>query len=516
VLCGDNEFVQANACVACPSGTTNEPGDDATGPDTMCVEACEAALGVSCDTFNEAYLKASNTGTSDQFGYSVSLSGDTLAVGAYYESSSATGVNGNQADSSATNSGAVYVFRRSGSTWAQEAYIKASNTGTADLFGFSVALSGDTLAVGATGEDSNATGVNGNQVDNSATNSGAVYVFRRSGSTWAQEAYLKASNTGVGDVFGDSVALDGDTLAVGAYYEASSAIGVNGNQADNSAQYSGAVYVFRRSGASWAQEAYLKASNTRAGDVFGDSVAVDGDTLAVGAYLEDSNATGVNGNQADNSATNSGAVYVFRRSGSIWTQEAYLKASNTDAGDQFGFSVALSGDTLAMGTRFEASNATGVNGNQVDDSADDSGAVYVFRRFGSTWAQEAYLKASNTGVSDHFGISVALDGDTLAVGAYLEDSDATGVSGNQADNSATNSGAVYVFRRSDPTWTQEVYLKASNSDSYDQFGSSVALSGDTLAVGTYREASNATGVNGNQADNSAPASGAVYVRRFAP
>jgi trimeric autotransporter adhesin len=125
-----------------------------------------------------------------------------------------------------------------------------------------------------------------------------------------------------------------------------------------------------------------------------------------------------------------------------WTN---LKASNTGAGDRFGYSVALSGDTLAVGAYGEASAAQGVGGNQDDNGATDSGAVYVFRRSGSAWAQEAYLNASNTGVSDYFGYSVALSGDTLAVGAFYEDSAAPGVGGNQGDNSASGSGAVYVF-----------------------------------------------------------------------
>jgi uncharacterized Zn-binding protein involved in type VI secretion len=139
------------------------------------------------------------------------------------------------------------------------------------------------------------------------------------------------------------------------------------------------VYVFTRSGTTWSQQAYLKASNTDAGDVFGVPVTLDGDTLAVGAVLESSNATGVDGDQADNTAGGSGAVYVFTRSGRTWSQQAYLKASNTDAGDRFGWSVALDGDTLAVGARLEDSNATGVDGDQADNSADDSGAMYVRR-----------------------------------------------------------------------------------------------------------------------------------------
>jgi hypothetical protein len=410
-------------------------------------------------------------------------------------------VGGNQNDG-ATHSGAVYVFHRTGMAWQQEAYLKASNPDAHDNFGRSVALSGDTLAVGASYEDSAAQGVGGDEADNSAQDSGAVYVFRRTGTTWQQEVYLKASNTGAGDHFGGSVALVGNTLAVGAYFE---------DSADNSAPDSGAVYVFHRTGTVWQQEAYLKASNTDVNDLFGHSVALSGDTLAVGAHFEDSAASGVGGNEADNSAPDSGAVYVFHRAGTAWHQEAYLKASNTDAGDYFGHSVALSSDTLAAGAHFEDSAASGVGGNEADNSAPDSGAVYVFHRTGTAWHQEAYLKASNTGAGDVFGYSVALSGDTLAVGAHHEDGAVPGVGGNQADNSAQDSGAAYVYRRTDTAWQQEAYLKASNAGAGDVFGVSVALIGDTVAVGAYFEDSAAPGVDGNQADDGAIDSGAVYV-----
>jgi hypothetical protein len=192
------------------------------------------------------------------------------------------------------------------------------------------------------------------------------------------------------------------------------------------------------------QKAYLKASNTEAGDWFGTNIAVDGDTLVVGARFEDSAATGIDGNQADNSAPNSGAVYVFTRTGGVWSQQAYVKASNTEAGDAFGIHVALAGDTVLVAAYLEDSAATGIDGNQADNSAPDSGAVYVFRPTGGVWSQQAYLKASNTEAGGWFAI-VAVVGDMLVVGAIQEDSAATGIDGNQADNSAPDSGAVYVF-----------------------------------------------------------------------
>ena len=460
----------------------------------------------------QAYLKASNTGAFDAFGGSVAVSGDTVVVGAPYEDSNATGVNGNQADNSVSFAGAAYVFTRSGTTWAQQAYLKANNAGANDLFGWSVAVSGDTVVVGAFQESSNATGVNGNGADNSANTAGAAYVFTRRGITWTQQAYLKASNTGEGDWFGRSVAVSGDTVVVGAYGEDSNATGVNGNPTDNSADSAGAAYIFTRSGTTWTQQAYLKASNPSASAGFGWSVAMSADTAVVGALYEDSAATGVNGNQADEFlATDSGAAYVFVRSGTTWTQQAFLKASNTGEGDWFGWSVAVWGETAVVGASREDSNATGVNGDEVDNSARNSGAAYVFTRSGTIWTQQAYLKASNTGEGDAFGGSVTVSGDTVVVGAYWEASNATEVNGNEVDNSARESGAAYVFARSGTTLTQQAYLKASNTGAFDGFGDSVAMSGDTVVIGASGEASSTIGVNGYEEDNSAGYAGAAYV-----
>ena len=516
ILCAQDEQVVSNMCVSCPGGTLNRAGDDASGADTQCEDACSVVLGLPCAQVEHAYLKASNAEAYDDFGWTVALEGDTLVVGSRAEDSAATGIGGNQTDNSSALSGAVYVFVRSGGTWTQQAYLKASNTEVYNVFGSALALEGDTLAVGAWAEDSNATGVGSNQTDNSAKDSGAVYVFTRTGSTWAQQAYIKASNAGEEDNFGHAVALEGNTLAVGAWGEDSSAVGIDGDQTDNSARNSGAVYVFTRTGVNWAQQAYLKASNAQSHDSFGHAVALEGNTLAVGAWGEDSSAVGIDGDQTDNLAQASGAVYVFTRTGVSWTQQAYLKASNAGDGDEFGWSMALGGDTLAVGAVAEDSNATGIGGDQTDNSARNSGAVYVFTRTGSSWAQQAYLKASNAGEEDKFGNSLALEKDTLVAGARKEDSNATGVGGDQTDNSARNSGAVYVFTRTGVSWAQQAYLKASNTGGGDEFGWSVALGGDTLAVSTWAEDSNATGIGGDQTNDYATSSGATYVYTFAP
>ena len=368
----------------------------------------------------------------------------------------------------------VVVIRQSELAFVQTAYVKASNTNDYDVFGYSVALSGDgrTLAIGAPAEGSAATGVNGDQADNTAGVSGAVYVFARdTAGTWSQQAYVKASNTDGGDQFGRSVAMSGDgsMLATGAPFEGGLATGIDGDQANNTASSAGAVYIFSRDSAdAWGQEAYVKASNTDSGDTFGSSVTLSGDgsMLATGAPHEGSAATGINGDQADNTASSAGAVYVFSRdSADAWSQEAYVKASNTDSRDYFGFSITLSGDgsMLVTGAPFEDSLATGVNGDEADNTANDSGANYVFWRDATgTWTQQVYVKASNTTagylccesnggendlVGDYFGVDVSLarDSKTLAVGAYWERSAATGVNGDQTDTSLYVAGAAYIF-----------------------------------------------------------------------
>ena len=251
---------------------------------------------------------------------------------------------------------------------------------------------------------------------------------------------------------------------------------------------------------------YAKASNTDENDQFGYSVSLssDGNTLAVGAIGEGSNAIGIDRDQ-DNTAPNAGAVYVFSRSGTIWTQQAYLKARRPDADDWFGYSVSLSrdGNTLAVGAKYEDSDVKVIDGNENNNSAADAGAVYVFSRSETTWNQQAYVKASNTDAGDHFGSSVSLssDGNTLAVGARGEASKAKGIiDGDEDNNEASNAGAVYVFSRSETTWTKQAYVKARNTDASDEFGFRVSLSsdGNTLAVSAIFEGSNATGIDGDE------------------
>ena len=366
----------------------------------------------------QAYVKASNPGKAgqgdvpgdgDQFGFSIALSGDgsTLAVGAISEDSAAQQINGNQNDDSAQSAGAVYVFARTGSTWAQQAYLKSSHAEAGDDLGFSVALSfdGNTLAAAAFDEDGSGRTINPPH-DNLSLNSGALYVFIRQNGGWSQQAYIKGSKGETSDGFGFATAIseDGNTIAVGSGDEACLTPGIDPPGCADDAPplrganiWVGAAYVFVRTGTTWTEQAFIKANNARPYNSFGVrlSLSGDGNTLAVTAYLEDSAGRGVRPpmiqqfllqdtlnvwREHRNEAEESGAVYVFTRSGSKWTAGAYVKGSNTDAGDEFGSAVALSGDgrIMVVGAHHEDSAAKGVNGNQADNSGDDSGAAYVF------------------------------------------------------------------------------------------------------------------------------------------
>ncbi|MEK7702958.1 MAG: integrin [Nitrospirota bacterium] len=429
-------------------------------------------------------------------------------------------------------------------------YFKASNTEKDDSFGFSVSLSkdGNTLAIGASGEDSSTTT---DPESNAATSSGAVYLFVRTATTspWTQQAYLKASNAESEDQFGYSLSLsaDGNTLAVGAIGESSTTTTINGDQLDNSEDDAGAVYLFTRTGTSspvWEQEAYIKASNANVpnnvldeakGDPhkFGFSVSLsnDGNTLAVGAPGEDSNATGVDADQLDSSVDDAGAVYLFTRTGTsseVWSQEAYIKASNTESDpsaatstlDQFGSAVSLSGDgtTLGIGAPGEDSGSSFIIGDQTNNNESNSGAVYVFTKSSGAWVQEAYIKAVEVGLDDSFGAALSLsnDGNKLAVGDPGEDG-ATGTTRGTVpqDNSTLEAGAVYLYTRATttPTWSYAGYIKAFSTDmADDEFGFSVSLSGDgkMLAVGARGESSTTTGIVVGAMEDEA-SSGAVYL-----
>jgi hypothetical protein len=461
--------------------------DLAAGSNALTIEV-SAESGASADYeltvqrgTQQAYVKAGNAGTGDHFGAAVAISGETLVIGA-------PGEDGPEpADDSREDSGAAYVFVREGGGWVEQDQVAADNPGEGDAFGHAVAISGDTLVIGAPFEGSASSPV---------PDAGAAYVFVRDGSGWTLEAYLKADNADSYDMFGQSVAIDGDTVVVGAPYERSNETGVSGIGDDDSVEGRGAAYVFVRAGSEWSQQAYLKPSNAGAEHLFGNAVAVDaeGGTIAVGAPGD---------RTADGRGR--GSVHVFTRAGLTWSHLAHVKSGVASPGEAFGHSVAVLEDTLVVGTRPDSATT--------QDMA--AGAVHVFDR-ADGFTEPQKLMASNRDPGDDFGHSVAFDGQLLLVGAPREAGSVRGIHAvtTPADNAAVESGAAYVFAPSGGVWTQVAYLKAGNAESSDRFGSGVGVSAGWLVVGAIDESSGAIGVHADPAagaDNAASDSGAAYV-----
>jgi hypothetical protein len=354
------------------------------------------------------------------FGYSVSVSGDTIVAGAYLDD-----------DAGGVDAGSAYVFVRSGTTWTQQQKLLPPDGAASDWFGFSISISGDTVAAGAKLADA-AGGVD----------AGAAYVFARSGTTWTQQQKLLATDAlTAGDDFGFAVAASGDTVVVGAPRDDTPG-GVD----------AGSAYVFVRSGTTWSEQGKLVASDGSAGDLFGSSVSVDGDTVVVGAYTADTPG-----------GVNAGAAYVFVRAGTAWAEQQKLLAPDGASNASFGYSVSVSGDTVV------ASAVT-------DDAPGGplSGSAYVFVRSGTTWAEQQKLLASDGAADDLFGTSASVSGDTVVVGAYGDDTPG-----------GVNAGSAYVFVRSGMVWGEQQKLMASDGLAGDVFGFAVSLSGETAVVGAF-------------------------------
>jgi hypothetical protein len=380
-------------------------------------------------TTQQAKLQASDAAYNDQFGFENGMiDGDTIVVGAHFDQPSGNG--------SHTQPGAAYVFTRSGTTWSQQAKLVASDPEAGDRFGSAAAISGDTIVIGAKLEDA------------VASAAGAAYVFTRSGTTWSQQAKITASDGAVNDLFGTRARIAGDTIVIGA-------------QQHNSRR--GAAYIFTRSGTTWSQQAKLTASDAAANDNFGSSVNISADTVVVGAYAENSGAgaayvftrSGTSWSQqakltASDRATNDyfgntgigisgdtvavgarvkpysgyvykGAAYVFTRSGTSWSQQAKLLASDAQNGDFFGSSIDITGDTIIVGAEGEDTGASG------------AGAAYIFTRSGTSWTQAKKIQASDAGADDYFGNFVGISGNTVLVTAYGE------------DTGSSDAGAAYTF-----------------------------------------------------------------------
>ena len=378
------------------------------------VDLSEAQYPVVIDPLwleQQVLLPPSNDATNAYLGRSVSISGDTAVIGA-------------QSDAErGSNAGAAHVFVRNGTVWTEQQKLVPSDGVGGEYFGTSVSLSGDTALIGAYLDDDN------------GAQSGSAYVFVRNGGVWTEQQKLLASDAEAGDQFGWAVSVSGDTAAIGAALD------------DDNGTWAGAAYVFVRSGTVWTEQQKLFPSDSAANDQFGSSVSASGDTVAVGARLD-----------ADNGSS-SGSAYVFVRSGAVWTEQQKLLPSDGAGGDEFGRVLSLSGDTVVVAARYD------------DDNGISSGSAYVFVRSGTVWSEQQKLLASDGAASDGFGTAVSISGDTVVIGAELDD-----------DNGAS-SGSAYVFVRSGTAWTEQDKLLASNGVANDRFGASVSVSGDLVLSG---------------------------------
>jgi len=323
--------------------------------------------------------------------------------------------------------------------WLEQAKLLASDGASNDWFGRKVLISGDYAIITAPYDGDN------------GWRSGSAYVFKRDGTNWTEESKLLASDGANEDHFGWSLSMSGDYVIIGA-------AGDNNIGGDDS----GSAYIFKRDGTNWTQQAKLLPSDGAPFDVFGTSVSISGDYAIIGAIYDD-----------DNGGT-SGSAYIFKRDGTNWTQQAKLLPSDGASGDAFGY-VSISGDYAIIGAHSD------------DDNGDGSGSAYIFKRDGTTWPEQAKLLASDGAASDRFGNSVQFDGYYAIIGALFD------------DDSGSNSGSAYIFKRDGTTWTEQAKLLASDGAASDWFGLHVSISGDYVIIGAYGD------------DDSGSSSGSAYV-----
>lgn len=360
----------------------------------------------------QAKLTASEVGVYE-FGCSVSVSGDYCLVGAEGD------------DDNGMFSGSAYIFKRDGTSWVEQPKLTASDGAASDFFGRSVSIDGDYCVIGAFGDD------------DKGDMSGSAYIFKRDGENWTQQAKLTASEGAAEDRFGLEVSISGGYCVIGAYGD------------DDKGDSSGSVYIFKRDGTSWIEQPKLTASDGAASDYFGISVSINGDYAIVGAEYD------------DDKGDDSGSMYIFKLDGTDWTEQGKFTAADGAAGDLFGNSVSISGDYCLVGALRD------------DDRGENSGSVYIYKRDGTSWTEQAKLTASDGSGLEEFGCSVSIRGEYCVIGA---DGD---------DDNGLNSGSAYLFSRHGTSWIEQAKLLPSDGDEGDYFGNSVSIDGDYYVAGAH-------------------------------
>jgi hypothetical protein len=355
-----------------------------------------------------AKLTADDPDPGDWFGVLVSVYGDYAVIGALSD------------DENGLDSGAAYVFKREGDTWSQQAKLLPDDGAPGDWF-CSVSMYGDYALVGSMMDDDN------------GIDSGSAYVFKREGDSWVQETKLLPDDGEAGDWFGAYPYMNDEYVVSGSWMD------------DDNGSNSGSVYVFKREGDTWTQEAKLLADDSEAGDWFGNVVTMSGDYIFASAPFH---------------FYECGAVYVLKKTGDTWAQHDKLLPEDIDAGDEFG-SIAAHGDYLLAGSPFD------------DDNGTDSGSAYIFKLEGDEWVQEAKLVPDDGAPGNWFGYVLAIYGENAIIGA------------ERASTNGSYSGAAYWFRKEGDTWVQKAKIFPEDGNAGDRFGHAVAIHEHTVVIGAY-------------------------------
>ena len=350
---------------------------------------------------NEEKEIASDGAAYDSFGHAVAVSGAYAVIGAPGD------------DDMGDDTGSAYIFHRTGTTWSQQQKIDGPWGSVDQQFGCSVSIDGDYALIGAYQDD---------------VYVGSAYVYHRSGTTWSLQQKLIPSVGYMGDYFGWSVSINGDYALIGALHDNYTLIG--------------AAYIFHRNGTTWTQQQKLTASDGAASDNFANSVSLDGEYALIGASGD------------DDLGANSGSAYLFKRTGTVWTEHTKLHALDGFEYDEFGISVSISQDKALIGAWDD------------DDFGYSSGSAYIFYRTGETWSHLVKLVPNDGAAYDRFGYSVCISGNYKLVGAYADDD---------------NTGSVYLFN----SWLAQTKLTASDAAVDDNFGNAVSISNNYALIGSF-------------------------------
>lgn len=436
-------------------------------------------VGVACNcVFAQNWSQVQKTVAADRwegdlFGTAVAISGDYAIVGAEFEDEDEAGKN------PLLNSGSAYIFKNIAGKWTQQQKIVAKDRGVGDFFGHSVSISGNYAIVGAYSEDHN---LSGNGYSSTA---GAAYIFENVAGVWTQTQKLIASDREEADQFGIVVDIEGNYAVIGAHHDDEDAKGAD------SMQNAGSAYIFKNTAGNWTQLQKIVATDRGSEDKFGSAVGISGDYVVIGAHFESEDENG------GNKLWYSGSAYIFKNMSDNWTPVKKIVASDRATSDEFGISVAISGDYLIVGAYAEDEDASGNN------SFNGAGSAYIFKNNAGNWVQLNKIVASDRSFVDRFGEAVDISGDYAIVGAYFESQDASG------GNTLTTSGSAYIFKNTAGSWKQVNKLVASDRSAEDRFGEAVAISGNYAMVGAWNEDEDA---NGSVTMNDA---GSVYIYKNA-